>query len=100
MRARWPTRLVVTASAVLSVDSPSLRSQTAAPNLSPTFASFVDAIALDDAGRAVANLGPEDLRVMIDGEPRAVVSLRYVFRGTGSARRTAPTGFPSGTCSR
>jgi len=46
--------------------------------------AFLDVVALDAGGRPVTSLRPEDLRVAIDGEPRRVVSLRYVFRGAGA----------------
>jgi hypothetical protein len=45
---------------------------------------FIDASVTDDLGHAVTSLRPEDLRVTVDGEPRSIVSLRYVYRGPGA----------------
>ena len=42
---------------------------------------FVDAGVVDDDGRPVTTLRPEDVRVVVDGERRSVVSLRFVHRG-------------------
>jgi hypothetical protein len=53
--------------------------QTARP---PTL--FFDAAATDGGGSTVARLRPRDLRVVVDGEPRPVVTLRYVVRGPGA----------------
>ena len=50
---------------------------------------FIDAAVTDDSGRPVTTLQPADLRVAVDGEPRPVVSLRYVFRGPGAEASAA-----------
>ena len=42
---------------------------------------FVDAGVIDDNGRPVTTLRPEDVRVAVDGEGRSVISLRFVHRG-------------------
>ena len=56
--------------------------------------AWVDVVALDGSGRQVRDLSPADLRVTIDGQPREILSLRYVFRGPGAeaARSAAPAG--------
>jgi hypothetical protein len=57
----------------------------------------LDVVALDAAGRAVLDLTPADLVVTVDGQPRPVRSLRYVFRGTGAgeAAGSARTAVPA-----
>jgi hypothetical protein len=42
---------------------------------------FIDAGVVDDSGRPVTTLRPEDVRIVVDGERRPVVSLRFVHRG-------------------
>lgn len=44
----------------------------------------LDLVALDAIGRPVRDLGPTDLLVEIDGQPRTVRSLRFVHRGAGA----------------
>jgi hypothetical protein len=67
-----------------------VRAQTS-PATSPPATAFVDAVAFDASGRQATDLTVVDLRVSIDGQPRQIVSLRYVFRGPGaeSAARSA-----------
>jgi hypothetical protein len=57
-------------------------------------AAWVDVVALDGSGRQVRDLSQADLQVKIDGQPRTILSLRYVFRGPGAevARAAAPAG--------
>jgi VWFA-related protein len=45
---------------------------------------FLDVGVNDDNGRAVTTLQRQDVRVTVDGEPRPVVSLRFVYRGPGA----------------
>jgi hypothetical protein len=45
---------------------------------------FIDASVVDDEGRAVMTLRAQDLRVTVDGTPRPIVSLRFVYRGPGA----------------
>jgi VWFA-related protein len=47
--------------------------------VSPTI--FIDVGVVDDDGHAVTTVRPEDVRVVVDGERRSVVSLRFVHRG-------------------
>ena len=44
----------------------------------------LDLVVVDAAGRPVLDLAPADLTVTVGGQPRAVRSLRFVFRGAGS----------------
>ncbi len=59
--------------------------------------AFVDVVALDSSGRPVTGLGAADVRVSVDGLPRAVRSVRYVFRGPGAAAAAASLARSSGT---
>jgi hypothetical protein len=61
----------------------------AAPQAGAPATVFIDVSAADENGRPLTTLRKEDLRVAIDGEPRSVVSLRYVFRGPGSQTAAA-----------
>ncbi len=45
---------------------------------------FLDVGVTDDNGRTVTTLRPPDVRVTVDGEPRRVVSIRFVHRGPGA----------------
>jgi hypothetical protein len=61
-----------------------LATQSAAP---PSI--FVDASIVDNDGRTIMGLRADELRVTVNGEQRPVVSVRYVYRGTGAATAAA-----------
>lgn len=50
----------------------------------PPSTAPLDLVALDAAGKPVLDLSPADISVRIDGQPREIRSLRYVFRGAGA----------------
>ena len=62
---------------------------------SPVFRSgvdlvTVDATVVDGSGQPIAGLGPEDFQLKVDGEPRRIVSVQFVSRGTAVARQEDP----------
>jgi hypothetical protein len=52
-------------------------------------AMFIDVGVADEFNRALTTLRPEDLRVTVDGDVRPILSLRFVYRGPGSATAAA-----------
>ncbi len=88
-----PVVLTAACAASLSWLQPAGRLTAAAPVLSEQAVAapsvFIDVGAVDNDLRPVTNLRKENLRVAIDGQPRAVISLRYVFRGPGAATAAA-----------
>ena len=51
--------------------------------------SIVDVAVLDSRGQPLSTLTSRDFKVLIDGQPRTVVSSRYVFRGPGAEASAA-----------
>jgi hypothetical protein len=82
---RRARRLVgcVFVSIALASDTASLRQAQPAQD-EPALRATFDLMAIDAAGRPVLDLSPADLTVAVGGQPRAVRSLRFVFRGAGS----------------
>jgi len=58
--------------------------QVPAPGPAGSRSAMIDVIVLDSSNRPLTKLGPEDLRVTLDGEPRAVVGIQYVVKGRGA----------------
>lgn len=74
--------------------------QVAAPpaaQSAPGSSLFIDAAIVDNDGRTVMGLRPNELRVAVNGEQRRVVSLRYIYRGTGAATAASLATVTGGT---
>ncbi len=84
VRSLTVSLLVVCAAASASFLAPGTLVATGGEQAASPPTIFIDASVTDENGRAVTTLRPEDLRVTMNGEPRKVVSLRYVHRGPGA----------------
>lgn len=85
----WLGAVAFAASAVAIIRAQSTAQPAGTP---PQFRSGVallrlDASVVDDSGRAVGDLKPDDFRVTIDGQPRKVLFARF----TGTAGTSAPS---------
>ena len=91
---RWNAiRLLAWCAAAWTVAAGAPRAQAPATAASSALRGLVDVQALDTSGRPVLDLKAEDLAVTVDGQPRAVRSVRYVYQGAGAeeAARNGPT---------
>jgi VWFA-related protein len=75
--------LGVLAAAATGMIDPTAAAQTPSPQEPPRFRSSVevtslDATVVDDRGRPITDLAPQDFRVQIDGKARTVVSAEWV----------------------
>ncbi len=57
---------------------------------SPVPSLTVDVVAVDGRSRPVLDLGPDDLAVTVDGQPRAVRAVRYVRRAPSAPGPAGP----------
>jgi hypothetical protein len=88
--------LVLACLALTSVAGGTARVQPTSPQEAGQPRAAIDIQALDTAGRPVLNLTAADLMVTVDGQPRPIRSLRYVFQGAG-AEEAARSGLTTST---
>jgi VWFA-related protein len=90
--------------AATALSAPPAQAPPPTPAATPVFASgaqlvVLDVIARDKKGRTVDDLRPDEIDVLEEGRPRAIVSFRFVDRTPGVAPRVPAAAAPGATAS-